>query len=459
MPVQTSYFWADDGTSGRVLGDQQPVPDMMAAIQGGFYSFSSLQVPASVSDFSYCEGDTCDFGKYQSLAVCGQCANMSSAVVNPCPGGRCTSSDYYTLQNGIDLSLQTTNGVLNLTSDTQFPVTETLSSIVGPLIVRFHAMVANQANIAENTNRTGTGASAVECAAWWCVKTHSGKMINGTLQEDQVDEWTDTSVDARTSYLQAHDIDLRPPQCVFYNKASTDQSYCTFQAGAWSQAAIQNFLTGGRYKTFGPFLTGSTEFYGSGESRYWKYTSQLAGALTSNSTAKIDMERWIKQGFETMTHYMSINIREGSRLHNTDLYTHGNATYQAQEFEVRWGWLAYPTCLVVLSLIFFVGTIILTRNEEIWKSSILATMFHGFNDADRRRLGSLNTAEEMDEIIRNQKVMFKDDGTGNMLFEAGPSVPPRHGSGYNLGEKASRVGVHTTEAGFSFLDAGNINLP
>lgn len=51
---------------------------------------------------------------------------------------------------------------------------------------------------------------------------------------------------------------------------------------------------------------------------------------------------------------------------------------------VRWPWLAFPTCLVLLTLAFFVVLVITTRPTDlrpaIWKSSPLALLYHGLSD-------------------------------------------------------------------------------
>lgn len=48
---------------------------------------------------------------------------------------------------------------------------------------------------------------------------------------------------------------------------------------------------------------------------------------------------------------------------------------------VRWGWLALPAALVVMTLLFFIVMIIQTRptgnRAQIWKSSPLALIYHG----------------------------------------------------------------------------------
>lgn len=111
VPINTNYTWRHTDITLR-LGTQQPLPQMVAAIQNGFYSFSTIQRSMGVSAWTGCLGDSCDFGKCQSLTVCSKCADISHEVVNPCSAGSCTNTDYYTLKNGIDLSLVATNCAL-----------------------------------------------------------------------------------------------------------------------------------------------------------------------------------------------------------------------------------------------------------------------------------------------------------------------------------------------------------
>jgi len=49
--------------------------------------------------------------------------------------------------------------------------------------------------------------------------------------------------------------------------------------------------------------------------------------------------------------------------------------------KVRWAWFSYPATVILLSLLYLIGTIIETtrRDAAIWKSSNLALLFHGKN--------------------------------------------------------------------------------
>lgn len=456
IPINTNYTWFDKGTTIDV-GDQAPIPQMIAAMQAGFYSFSNGETVPTVAGASWCKGDACHFGNYDTLGVCGKCEQFRpDAVHNPCQDRDCTSDDYYTLTEGdSDLSLVALNGVLNLTSDTKHPVGEPISRQTGPLIARMMAMIANGAAY----DKKGAGATAVECAAWWCVQRYSAKIVNGTLRENLEHKWTDTSRNARTKYLQNEQVTLRPPNCVINGSKPTNASYCTFNAGAFTQAAIQNFLTGGNFSNrHNPFLSGSVVHSGLGKNETWNSTTLLAGAMASYSLTKQSFENKVWTGWETMTKYMTTSIRETISADNTWEYTYGYATNEEQKFHVRWGWIAYPVVVVVLSLVFLLVTMWVTRDDEPWKSSVLSLMFHAFSDKDREHFGDVNTAEEMEELIRTQKVrLVKEAGKEHLLFQSG-TVATDHERRDWAGEQGARLGSHGAQAVVEFLDAGDFNL-
>ena len=157
-----------------------------------------------------------------------------------------------------------------------------------------------------------------------------------------------------------------------------------------------------------------------------------------------------------MVKSMTVSIREALRSDRKPGFTYGSATIQSLVFRVRWPWLIYPIGIVVLSLIFLITTIILTRNDQAWKSSLLAMMFHAFNDEDRHKFGNLNTIEEMEQITGQQKVRLVTDDDGNLIFKAGSKTPFRVTEN-QLAENGARLGSHGLQGGLEFLNDSGIN--
>jgi hypothetical protein len=75
-------------------------------------------------------------------------------------------------------------------------------------------------------------------------------------------------------------------------------------------------------------------------------------------------------------------------------YTVVDETY----VRVRWRWIVLPVTLQVLSLVLFISTIIQSKRlgAPIWKSSILAAIYHSIaekdNEYDLNRLSSMHNA-------------------------------------------------------------------
>lgn len=83
---------------------------------------------------------------------------------------------------------------------------------------------------------------------------------------------------------------------------------------------------------------------------------------------------------------------------------------------VEWPWLALPAVLVVATCLLLVATIVATArkaNANVWKSSPLAYLFHGFTDEARMGAqGGLITVDEMDAVAGRKDVVLTERGEG-----------------------------------------------
>ena len=146
---------------------------------------------------------------------------------------------------------------------------------------------------------------------------------------------------------------------------------------------------------------------------------------------------------------MTYHIRKFYDVDDSYEFIYGNAMMQVQNFHVRWGWMAFPISLAVFALIFLISTIIMTRKDEPWKSSVLAMMYHSFNDDDRKTFGTMATLEEMKSEMQAREVVLVDDEQGNLLFKAKERRPRSHEID---NEKATHA---LTQGGNAFLEGLN----
>lgn len=182
VPRGTGYDDWDRYTTGNTPGDQGPYPNMVAAIYNGFFTSSANTDEQSQSIATYCWSGNCTLGTYQSLGVAYKCANITDKIINQCGSSSCTGpNDTYALPGG--LSLNTTNGLVNMTGTTVYPDPAVLPDI-GPMIAHFSIIASNSGNYSV------MNASAVECAVYWIVNTYVGNITSGVLSENITHSWT-----------------------------------------------------------------------------------------------------------------------------------------------------------------------------------------------------------------------------------------------------------------------------
>ena len=84
--------------------------------------------------------------------------------------------------------------------------------------------------------------------------------------------------------------------------------------------------------------------------------------------------------FQNISESITTYMRDTGNANHSEP-ARGNVLHGQTCLEVRWGWLALPATLVVVTLLFFIVMIIQTRptgnRAQIWKSSPLALIYHG----------------------------------------------------------------------------------
>ena len=100
----------------------------------------------------------------------------------------------------------------------------------------------------------------------------------------------------------------------------------------------------------------------------------------------------------------------------------GTAMHDQTCLSVRWAWLAFPSTLVLFTLVFFVALLIETgpieRRAPIWKSSALALIFHGLDRPDENRANVLDM-DEMERMAKTVVIRLAATGKGLNLVELG----------------------------------------
>lgn len=84
---------------------------------------------------------------------------------------------------------------------------------------------------------------------------------------------------------------------------------------------------------------------------------------------------------------------------------------------VNWAWIALPASLLLLAVVFLVLTIVRTRSKQaqVWKGSIFAVLFSGFDQEMRQAAGPVFTMEDMKAAASRATVRLEDTKEGFRL--------------------------------------------
>jgi hypothetical protein len=92
----------------------------------------------------------------------------------------------------------------------------------------------------------------------------------------------------------------------------------------------------------------------------------------------------------------------------------GRAYAEESYVEVRWWWILLPTLLQLSTLVLFLTTVVYSHLNDvpIWKSSILAIIYHGVEDLDEKKDVAAERLSGMNAVARMDKVQFSQSADG-----------------------------------------------
>ncbi len=196
-------------------------------------------------------------------------------------------------------------------------------------------------------------AFAWECALSYCINKYSTSATDGVIHQEIRETWRNNSA----THSQDSDLLYRPPDSVNGNVANVS----TFRVASLAARAMNGFLS----NTFTG--SGGLDVSGTGPA----FSSDVIHAL-------YDTKDYSKR-IENLAISMTNNIRQQNDS--------GSGPFSGLAFKTetyvkfRWAWFSYPATVILLSLLYLIGTIIETtrRDAVIWRSSNLALLFHGKN--------------------------------------------------------------------------------
>lgn len=288
----------------------------------------------------------------------------------------------------------------NISSNWTYGSNSTFLGISNPLLV------LGQANLSTENLRNNSWVDIDEGRA--LLEVDDAQLCVLTFCENDYDVSIDgTVLDSNVTLTEYGDIIWYPvpigndtvwTQCW---EAQPGEGLLSCDATTWANVIMPYVV--GNLTTFssGQYMTESYDSHDMARSDIRQSLLPLnntSGPLGNHST--YDLEQRLRNIGISLTNNQAANwVEEFSG------YTVVDETY----VRVRWRWIVLPVTLQVLSLALFIGTIVQSKRlgAPIWKSSILAAIYH--NTAEKDNEYDLNRLSSMHNAASTTSVQFSKD--------------------------------------------------
>ena len=382
---------------------------MMAAIHAGILDSANVPILAPS-----CSSGNCTWERFTTLAVCSRCADVTGDLTEYCPPGApsCGNTSHvfrqFKLPGGFlftdvpsDFSWITVNSSIDriaAANDDGFVV----AGIKDPLFA-FARLLTNSAD--------DPGAyikNATTCAMYPCLRTYDVSVNYGRLASQEVYNMTWYNESGYgIENINPLPVILRPPENFTKALGQNDSTeYSISNPSFFSTAAyLKGIFIGGR-------MTNTS----------YEQEAQVAANYTTTNIDLLDTVmdsgdlNALTQG---LADSMTLFLRNSSDTSDLNRTTHAIGTaWGNQAFvHVRWPWLFAPAVMVILTLAFLI--VVMVQNDRrkccVWKSSILASIYHGL---ERRPDELVEQATEMEHAAKKVEVNLNRSDDGRLALLA-----------------------------------------
>ncbi|VUC32859.1 unnamed protein product [Clonostachys rosea] len=273
---------------------------------------------------------------------------------------------------------------LNMTASMTRPKDSALPKTEHPLIIHVRAT-------GRPREKNDDYVEHAECALYWRIRNFSKAIYNGTLYQEDTKYLPDLPVEHEGSSIK-----WEISKSVFEVMNGATQGLSTSMSSCFNRTILRNPNSG--KLTYDEMAT--RMFRDSWNKKADKSLNKLALQKTLTSYVK------------NVALYTSAAIRAQS-----DEKAPGYIHRREEIYVIKGLYLIYPLVVLVLSILFFLVTIYMTWTDEIWKSSLLPLLYHGFAEPFP---DNLETMVEMTDEADDKAVELKSDGEkGLRLYEKG----------------------------------------
>lgn len=279
------------------------------------------------------------------------------------------------------------------------PAETVFQGIAGPILA-FGRVIFN--NSLDSLSSIGGNAmpAATECALHWCVQILDTSIQNGVLNQTIFGTWSNSSA------LDTSDVHLRPN---FTSKAGENGTANSYYVSPMSNLPLVKFLEDAFTATFESVNLPGMDFTEQELLDLSIFSSDIAQAL------------WYADDLDSLMNNLADRMTDALRnLYSDPVSDAGNLgkVYSTQTYVlVTWTWLILPIGLVLASCIVLSAAIISSSRHQtiVWKSSNLATLFHGLARNEGCN-GHSVYKKQMENMAEEMKVQLAESADGHLCL-------------------------------------------
>jgi hypothetical protein len=240
-----------------------------------------------------------------------------------------------------------------------------------------------------------------ECALWMCVQAYETLMIDSTLKQRAVQNFSRlVNASQHLDYDAAGVPTLNPYNLSFEDIPATmnPRPNTTYTVDQVAILALENWLPG--------IFNGVIKFSMTNQHP----SGDVVQAIWSVSE---DLDGWIRSVAASMTNIVSTYNATSDEGYHGIGYERG--------VHVQWPWIVLPGTLVGASLMILIVTIVKTARSPIqaWKGSPLALLFMNLDEEIKdHAIGWMDTCGGIEESVGKTRVVVRPDHQGHWVFKA-----------------------------------------
>jgi len=355
-----------------------------------------------------CPTGNCTWPQFDTLAVCYYCDDMTTYMSRYCPNNGTDNG------NTTDCGWILPNGAALDGSEEVFSMTSQFPSFFGDMPHTTIMKLTFMGTEAQNGAAGSLNPWALQCTLQVCVQTLESGVINGALSENVTATHLNGTVVDMSRAGGDYNVYITPNASA---SAAPDGQNTTYVMGMGSLLGMQSWF--------------STIFANGSASRNPSYLNKtitedtlivnltvgISSGETFFDTDVVTAFYWnyyeYASGLSMLMQDLATSMTVSLRSFNGAVPAAGTALRDETFVHVRWGFIALPVLVVILTALFLAAMMWRSRRSGagLWKSSALAMLLHGVDEETRREFSGAENLQQEERVAKGVMVQL-DNGEG-----------------------------------------------